>query len=69
MTNVPAFQKGTVEGKMKQTGIKISIIIDWAYWFFKPRIAWDYGRPHFKWLCLSIMAEGRYMSVDCKDGP
>ena len=42
------------------TGFRISfeVNVDWMWW--KPRISWNFGEPHFIWLIFYVRLYAKY---------
>lgn len=30
------------------------------FWYWRPRIGWNFGEPYFRWLCFSMDARPEY---------
>lgn len=41
-------------------GASLKVGIDLFFWFWRPRVSWNFGQPYFLWLCFQIRAEPNY---------
>lgn len=41
-------------------GFRVALTLDVTHWRLLPRVTWNFGEPHARWLCLSVRAHLQY---------